>query len=198
LKKLLVIISTLIVITACSNNAVNTPTNAPTEAPVATIEPTVVPTVAPTETPDAVKPFVNASDVADKSPEEVAAVLGEPLFTETFDFAMGPDKKDMAVTKHFYVEMLEDEEDAEVGRVEIMFVDGGARWIRVNFTGDEYNEDDRTANLPYIGFERTELSENGPLSILGRGVEGFYSVEVHDVGPGGEGTVKVITQETYN
>jgi hypothetical protein len=201
LKKLLIVAAYALIVSACSNNAAPTtaPTDAPTatEAPVTAEAPTVAPTVAPTEAPDAVKPFVNVSDVADKSPEEVAAILGEPLFTEDITLALGPDAIEMSITKNYYVEMLEDEVDLETGRVEIMFIDGGARWIRVNFTGDEYNKDDRTANLPLIGLKPTELSENGPVSVSGRSIEGFYFVEVHDVGPGGEGTVKVITKEKY-
>ncbi len=60
--------------------------------------------------------YVNASDVADKKPEEVAAILGEPLFSEAFDFAMSPDKTELPVTNNYYSMILDEEEGTEVGR----------------------------------------------------------------------------------
>lgn len=141
--------------------------------------------------------YVNVSDVADKTPEEVATVLGEPLFSETFDFAMGPDKTELPVTKNYYSAMLDDEEGAEVGRVEIIFADNGARWIRVNLIKGEYSKYDRSAMLTLVGIERIDISEAKPLSTTFMGVGGFHRVEIHEDGPSGYGTILVVTQGEY-
>ncbi|WP_141500939.1 hypothetical protein [Paenibacillus luteus] len=180
MKKIIFVLAAFTLLTACGNNYEN-----------ALVSTQVVYSVPGMES------FVNARDVADKTPEEVVSILGEPLFSETFDFAMGPDKMKTPVTKNYYSAMLDDEEGAEVGRVEILFAKNGARWIRVNFISGEYSKDDRSAMLTSVGIEPIELDEAGQLSATGRGVDGYHRVEVHDVGPGGNGTVLVVTQGEY-
>lgn len=139
----------------------------------------------------------DATVIAGKSPEKVSSILGDPLLSQEIEFAMGPDRKEFPVTHNFYTKLLDDEAGVEVGRVEIMFVDGAARRIRLNFEEGEYNKDSRTENAKLIGLDSLTTNENGPMSEVALDSNGFYSIEINDIGPFGAGTVLVVTDEKY-
>lgn len=141
--------------------------------------------------------IVDVSKIAGKSQAEVNKLLGKPLKTEKFDFEMGPNFTPLPVTMNYYLEMLE----GEMGRVEIMFVDGGAQRIQVNLIGNEYYKDDeRNKNLAYAGLQVIELdppvNEVQKVSIKDN-VFGFHRVSAADWLGTDNGNVEIITKEKY-
>ncbi|WP_054956483.1 hypothetical protein [Paenibacillus dakarensis] len=141
--------------------------------------------------------YVDVNQIARKSKEEVDKILGEPVKVEKFDFEMGPEFKSYPVTFAYYLEMLE----GEMGRVEIMYVEGGAHRIQVNLVGDEYYKgDERYKNLPYAGLPETKL--NPPVTDIQKAhfkenIFGFFRVTAADWMLTENGNVEIITEEKY-
>jgi hypothetical protein len=141
-------------------------------------------------------PIINVTDIARKSLEDVEIILGKPVYSEDINFGMGPDLKKAPVTLSYYIEMLE----GDLGRVEIMFVEGKAQRIRVNLIGEQYIKDDKSRNFEYLGFQGIVLEK--PKSEVqraryARDTKGFYSIEVNDWLGTDDGTILVITEEAY-
>lgn len=180
-----------------TEEAVNTEPTAPESAPMAKTETLKTePEPEPEPIIEKTPQIINASDIARKTAKEVAEILGEPLHTEELNFGMGPEFKEQPVTLNHYIEILEE----EMGRVEIMFVEGKAHRIRVNLIGEQYDSENRSANLAYVGLPNVKLDP--PKSDAHKGqytndVEGFYSAHVGDWLGTDDGTILLVTEEAY-
>lgn len=146
---------------------------------------------------DTIEPFIMVEDIVGKSQYEVNKVLGKPIKQEKFDFELGPNFIEMPVTFNYYLEMLE----GEMGRVEIMFVDGGAQRIQINLVGDEYYKDEeRNENLPYAGLPVIDLYPpvtNIQSAHYKEDAFGFHRVTAADWLGTKNGNVEIITKEKY-
>ncbi|MFD2442655.1 hypothetical protein ACFSO7_01425 [Bacillus sp. CGMCC 1.16607] len=156
----------------------------------------------PTEQLIKVVPKIDINQIAGRTVEEVAKILGEPLHTEILDLIMGPKYEKRRVTKHFYKELIE-QHKMNLGRVEIIFVKGRAEVIQVNLFGEEFIKDDLLVNAEYVGLTREGLEENDSgirLDAYGTNVQGYYSIAVLEwccQDEPEDGLVKVITEEQF-
>lgn len=196
------LVLTFILLAGCAVNEGQdsevSPTASVTAPPPAVEESAAIKEVTVTETPATdlkavTTPIINAKDIARKTTAEVDGILGEPVFTEDINFGMGPELKKQPVTMNYYVEMLED----EMGRVEIMFIKGKAERIRINLIGEQYDKKDKSTNFDYIGLSGVKLEPVNQVKQIAYDVDGFYSVEVGDWLGTDDGTILLVTEESF-
>ncbi|WP_147310124.1 hypothetical protein [Cohnella phaseoli] len=201
LALLAVLLSGCVVSTTENSDPTVTPPAAPQSA--ATENSPAIEEVPASETPSPVvaeepviERIVNVKDIARKTMSEVNGILGDPVFTEEINFAMGPELKKRPVTMNHYIETL----DGDLGRVEIMFANDKAVRVRVNLIGDQYNKEDKSKNLELVGLSGVTLDpvkkkEQVRQSV--RDVEGFYLIDVGDWLGTDDGSILIVTEEEF-
>lgn len=188
------IFALIAILTGCSaEELAKTESPAPPQPQETVAQP--VPAPPQSGTQPASEPDKSAMSIAGKSEADVEALLGKPTETETGEWTLMPSEDKTPFVRHVYA--------AEIGTVDVMFIEGKAARIEVKPKETFTFPDDAIKAMRAAGLtveDGLEPESGAPHFLDFVGIDGVYAVRVVkdlEGNPGNIGYVKIVTEERY-